>query len=378
MFTDSFYPAVDGAIVAMERAADALEARGHEIIVLAPDAKERVRSKRTVYYLPAREFRKYPGYRIVFSPGDMLERLRKEKVEIIHSHGLASMGILSLTASRALRLPHVLTFHTMANEAMRYYSPLPIREDIMEKLVWMYLRNLLKRPHVVIAPTAPIRDELVANGVVMRHCEVLPTGVDCSLFSPERYDKRFLERYGLAGKKVLLHVGRLSKEKRLDEVLRAVAQLAPKHPDLRLLVVGRGPAAEEYKAMTRSLGISDRVVFAGFLPDEELPTAYASCDALVIASTFETQGLVVLEALASGLPVVGIRCRAIPEFVQEGKNGCLFDSGGCADAIERCLARASSMRLSAVSSAREYSIGACVERLEKIYKKAEELHAAEK
>jgi len=373
MFVDSFHPTVDGAVVAMEIAAGGLEKRGHEVIVLAPEANPTPVTTRPVHYLPSIEFKSYPGYRVVISPSDMLEHLRRERVDIIHSHGIASMAILSLTAARALKLPHVLTFHTMANEAVKYYSPIGINPEIMQKMVWIYLRNLLKRPEVVIAPSAPIKEELEMNAVRMKSCEVVPTGVDCTRFSPERYDKRFLDKYGLAGKRVLLHVGRLSPEKRFDIVLKAVAELEPKEPELRLLVVGKGPSADEYKRMAKDLGIKDKVVFAGFLPDEELPIAYASCEALVIASTFETQGLVVLEALASGTPVAGIRYRAIPEFVHEGKNGCLFEPDTCADAIHRCLRRSESMMLDAVATAREYSIEACTARLEKAYGHAAEI-----
>lgn len=375
MFADSFYPTIDGAVVAMEIAADGLEKRGHHVTVLAPDPHVKVATKRDVHYLPSMEFKNYPGYRIAVSPSDMLDYLRKERIEVIHSHGLASMGILSLTASRALGLPHVLTFHTMANEAIKYYSPLPVREDFMISLVWTYLRNLLKRPEVVIAPSAPIKNELLENGVVMKACEVVPTGVDCQKYSPDKFDKAFLERYGLVGKRVLLHVGRLSMEKRLDVVLEGVAKLAPKEPDLRLLVVGKGPAEQHYKDLARKLGLSERVTFTGFLPDEEMPKAYASAEILVIASTFETQGLVVLEALASGTPVAGVRYRAIPEFVQEGKNGCLFELDSCAEAIQRCLLRSDSMMINAVSTARDYSVDSCCAKLEKCYEKAAEILA---
>lgn len=378
MFADSFHPTVDGAVVAMEIVAGGLEKRGHEVVVLAPDVDPRPNVSRKVHYLPSRRFKAYPGYRAAIAPSDMLEFLRKEKVDIIHSHGLATMAILSLTAARALRLPHALTFHTMANEAVKYYSPIPIRYDIMNELIWIYLRNLLRRPEVVITPTAPVKEELIANGVVMKSCEVIPTGVDCSRFTPEKYDKGFRDRYGMSGKRILLHVGRLSLEKRLDIVLDAMAKLSSKEPNLHLLVVGKGPAEEHYRKMAARLGLSDRVVFAGFLQDEELPVAYASCDALVIASTFETQGLVVLEALASGTPVVGIRFRAIPEFVQEGKNGCLFEQDSCAEAIQRCLLRANSMKLSAVSSARQYSIDTCTAMLESAYEKAQKVLAASK
>ncbi len=376
MFADSFHPMVDGAVVAMERACTGLEKRGHEVVVIAPDVTPRPTIQRKVHYLPSTEFKGYPGYRVAIAPADMLEFVRNEHVDVIHCHGLASMAILSLTAARALKIPHVLTFHTLAHEGMRHYSPLNMREDFMDALVWIYLRNLLKRPEVVIVPSSPIREELLGNRVAMKACEVVPTGVDCTRFTPDNYDKKFLEKYGLLGKRVLLHVGRLSAEKKLDIVLNSLAQLAPTEPDLRLLVVGTGPSEGLYKKMAEDLGISDRVVFTGFLPDSELAKAYASAEMLVIASTFETQGLVVLEALASGTPVTGIRYRAIPEFVKEGKNGCLFDENSCADAIRRCLGRSESMMLSAVSSAREYSVDACTAKLERVYHQAGDILAS--
>ena len=368
MFADSYRPVVDGAVVAMENVCTGLERRGHEVVILAPDTSNKENTGRRVHYLPSAAFRQYPGYRVVIAPSNFMELVRNERVDIIHSHGLASMAILSLTAARALDIPHLLTFHTMAHEGIQHYSPIRIREDIISQMVWIYLRNLLKRPEVVIAPSRPVKDELLANRVRMKACEVVPTGIDTARFSPEKYDKKFLEKYGLGGgKRVLLHVGRLSREKRLDIVLKAIAELAPKEPDLHLMVVGSGPAADHFKETASKLGISSRVVFTGFLKDEDLPVAFASCEALVIASTFETQGLVVLEALASGTPVVGVRYRAIPEFIQEGKNGCLFDQDDCASAIQRCLERSESMMMSAVSSGREYSIDACTARLEKAY-----------
>ena len=367
MFTDSFYPTVDGAVVSMETQIKGLEAKGHEVVVFAPDTPKKPDYPRTVHYFPSIEFRSYKGYRIIFAAPTMMECVRKEKVDVLHCHGVASMAILSLTVARALEIPHLLTFHTMANEAVKYYSFMPMREDVLVPSVWIYLRNMMRRPEVVIAPSAPIKDELMANGVRMNACEVVPTGVDLIRFSPKNYDRKFLQKFGLDGHRTVLHVGRLSMEKRLDIVLKAMAQLKKEEPDLRLLVAGQGPAYDHYRALAKSLGVSDRVAFAGFLSDEDLPKAYATCDMLALASTFETQGLVVLEALASGTPVAGIRCRAIPEFVTEGKNGCLFDEESCAEGIRRCLARAPSMKLNAVASARDYSVDACTDKLVKTY-----------
>ncbi|MBE0518983.1 MAG: glycosyltransferase [Thermoplasmata archaeon] len=373
MFADSFYPTIDGAVISMETQARGLEARGHEVVMFAPDTPKRLKMDRPVHYFPSFAFRSYTDYRIVWAAPRMMECVRKERVDVLHCHGLASMAILSLTVARALNIPHVLTFHTMANEAVKYYSFVPLREDMMVPMVWIYLRNLLRRPEVVIAPSAPIRDELIENRIKMKACEVVPTGIDIQRFTPKNHDPAFLERWGLDGNRVILHVGRLSFEKRLDIVLNAMADLRKEEPDLRLLVVGKGPASDHYQRLAESLGIKDRVVFTGFLPDDDLPKAYASCDMLVIASTFETQGLVVLEAMASGTPVAGIRSRAIPEFVKEGKNGCLFDETSCTDAIRRCLSKANSMKMEAVAMAMGFSIDTCTAKLEKTYDLAAEI-----
>ncbi|UCE91382.1 MAG: glycosyltransferase [Methanobacteriota archaeon] len=376
MFTDSYHPTVDGAVVSMERQCAGLEARGHEIVVIAPDAPGRQGGRWPVHYLPSIEFRSYRGYRIVVSPSDMLEYLRGENVDIIHCHGLASMAILSLTAARAMRLPSVLTFHTMANEAVKYYSFFRFREDLLVPLVWTYLRNLLRRPDTVIFPSEPVRREIVDHGVTFKSDFVIPTGVDCSAFAPANRDESLLSRYGLDGKRVILHVGRLSKEKRMDVVLRAMADLKREDKDLRLLVVGSGPAEQEYKNLARDIGLAEEVVFAGFVPDDILAKAYATCEIVVLASTFETQGLVILEAMASGTPVAGMRCRAIPEFVEDGHNGTLFDEDSCADGIRRCLRSVDALGANALETARNHSTDAYVLELEAAYEKAKAVKAA--
>ncbi|UCE81413.1 MAG: glycosyltransferase [Methanobacteriota archaeon] len=370
MFTDSYHPTVDGAVVSMERQCRGLEARGHEITILAPDTPSRADGRWQVHYLPSMEFRSYRDYRIVVSPSDMLEYLRSEEVDIIHCHGLASMAILSLTAARALRLPSVLTFHTMANEAVKHYSFIGLRDDLLVPLVWVYLRNLLRRPDMVVFPSTPIAEEILGHGIKPKACEVIPTGVDCAEFSPENRDASVLTDHGLDDRQVVLHVGRLSREKRFDIILRAMAELKSENRDLRLLVMGSGPAEHEYRMLSKKLGLSQEVVFAGFVSDDILAKAYATCDVLALASTFETQGLVILEAMASGTPVAGMRCRAIPEFVRDGYNGCLFGPDTCADGIRRCLGGANEFSANAIETARQYSTEACSEKLEKAYEQA--------
>ncbi|MGB2582475.1 MAG: glycosyltransferase, partial [Thermoplasmata archaeon] len=134
-----------------------------------------------------------------------------------------------------------------------------------------------------------------------------------------------------------------------------------------------GPAEQEYRRLTRRLDIEDRVIYTGFVPDDFLLKAYATCDMLALASTFETQGLVILEAMASGMPVAGMRRRAIPEFVTDGHNGTLFDETSCADGIRRCLSSLDDLRPNSLETARQYSTGACTDRLVEAYERAFEV-----
>ena len=136
------------------------------------------------------------------------------------------------------------------------------------------------------------------------------------------------------------------------------------------MIVGTGPYMEKYYDLVRHLGLSGDVIFTGFVPDADLPKYYAAADAFAIASKFETQGLVVLEALASGRPVAGANYRAIPEFVREGVNGALFepnDVRGCASAMLRCLREADGMHEAARETALRFSVERCTRRLERVY-----------
>jgi len=199
---------------------------------------------------------------------------------------------------------------------------------------------------------------------------VIPTGIDCDRFRPENDGSGIRHRYGLDRERVLLHVGRIAMEKNLDLVIDGFSQLVKKDPQVRLLIVGDGPAKKHYQAIVKEKGLDDRVIFTGFIPDEELPQVYAACDASVIASKFETQGLVGLEAMASGKPVVGINYRAVKELIRNGENGFLFedDPDSCAEAMRAALDHSEELRSGARRYAMGYSVELSVEKLVELYK----------
>jgi 1,2-diacylglycerol 3-alpha-glucosyltransferase len=354
MMTDSYYPTRDGVVTSLTITKTALEAMGHEVVVIAPDPGEADRMGGVVYF-PAVQFRSYPGYFLPVLRSNKIEILKKIDPDVIHIHGIAIMAFKAMICARELHLPTVLTFHTMVDDTVKYYSPLQVPEDFMRKLVWIYLRSLIKRPDAIIVPTPSTEKALRDNGAHPREVRVIPTGLDTNRFSPEVDGSHIRERHGLVGRKVLIHVGRVSFEKDIGTVVKALPLL---DDDVVLLIAGKGPALDDIKALVSETGVADRTVFAGFVPDEELPSYYAAADVAISASRFETQGLSVMEAMSMCKPVVCAAARAFLDFVKDGENGFLFDGGPeeCADAVRRALSAPSSVQAAARSTAEEFSI----------------------
>ncbi|MCL2785808.1 MAG: glycosyltransferase [Methanomassiliicoccaceae archaeon] len=364
MITDSYYPTRDGVVTSITIAKEGLEKLGHEVVVVAPDPGKDQRME-GVRYFPAAGFKSYPGYFVPLYPSNKLDVIRSIDPDVIHIHGLALMALKALIVARTLKIPTVLTFHTMVGDAIEYYSPLRIPIKAQKKLVWLYLRNFLKRPGAIIAPSRSTIDELLGNRVKPKRTEIIPTGVDTTRFNVNGDGTAIRERYGIQNDKVALYVGRLSFEKRIDVVIEALRHI----DDVKLLIAGNGPAKESLAALAVREGVGNRVIFAGFVPDDEMPDLYAAADLFVSASEFETQGLSALEAMACGLPVACADKRAFADSIENGVNGFLFNGGPkeCADAMRSCLTCGPSVRVNARSSAESMSVSSCAVRLSELY-----------
>jgi 1,2-diacylglycerol 3-alpha-glucosyltransferase len=371
MFTDSYYPAVDGVVVSLTTTSRELKRRGHEVVVFAPEplGGEVKELPDRVIWLPAHAFSGYSGYRSALFPSSIVSLIKREKPDIIHSHGISFAGIQALLASRNTGIGNLLTYHTMLAEAADHYAPPILPVSVIVRLGWVYQRNFLKRPHAVITPTKAIMDDLKSHRVRARRWKVLPTGVDCTRFSPSVSGKGIRERYGLDGKKVLLTVGRIAKEKNLELLLKGFAELTKGESDLRFLIAGTGPAASEYRGLAERMGLDRSVIFTGFVPDSELASYYAASDAFAIASKFETQGIVALEAMASGKPVAAIDTRVFREIMQDGGSGYLFedDPASCAEALGKALRDVNGTAKAGLETARGLSLERCVGELIGLY-----------
>lgn len=365
MMTDSWYPTRDGVVTSITTIKESLEALGHEVFIIAPEPEEEYRQE-GVYYFPAIRFKTYEGYYIPILHSHKMRVIKEIHPDVIHIHGVATMAVRGLICGSVLGIPTVMTFHTMVEDAARFYSPLRIPPEILGRLIWIYLRHVLDGMDVVVTPTACIGIELESHGARCRNLLTIPTGTDMSRYRPGIPCDGIREKHGLVGKRVAIHVGRISYEKDLDMAVRAMAFV-----DGVLLVAGKGPAKADIEALVDELRLNDKVVFAGFVPDDELPAYYNAADIAVSASKFETQGLSILEAMASGKPVACRNGRAFAEIIRDGENGYLFDDvRGCAEAMEKAFSAPPELRDASLRTARGYSREKSAELYVEAYEKA--------
>jgi 1,2-diacylglycerol 3-alpha-glucosyltransferase len=360
MITDSYYPTKDGVVTSVSIAKRTLEKRGHEVFIVAPDPGEKDRLEGVIYIKSIR-FKSYDGYFIPIMPSRALRKLEKLRIDIIHIHGVAVMALRGLLYSRQLDIPSAMTFHTMVGDVLDFYCPVKLDIGFVKKCAWKYIRAIVKRTDALIVPSPSIEKELLSLTSPKR-TEIIPTGTDVGRFHPGVDGSAFRKEHGLEGK-VVASVGRLSYEKNIDMVIRAM-----KDVDAMLLIVGDGPAGPDLKNLAKELGMEDKVVFTGYIENQNVVYAYAASDMLVSASRFETQGLSVLEAMASGLPVACCDARAFHDIIRDGENGFLFSGEeDCADAIKRCLDASEEVRRNSLATALDNSEDKTAERLEKLY-----------
>jgi 1,2-diacylglycerol 3-alpha-glucosyltransferase len=370
MFTDTYLPSRDGVVTSILLTKRELEKLGHKVYIFAPDPGNGETREDGVFYCRSLGWKRYQGYRIPIFPTNKCEILDELDIDVIHTHGLLFMGLRSMFAGRALKKPVVVSWHTMVTDAAKYYNFTPLPDDMAIRLFSVYLKDLLKRAETVVVPTAAIEKELLEFSPKMRWVEVIPTGVDFSRFRPTNDGGEVRRKYGLEGKKIVLTVGRIAWEKNLELILKGFKSLREREPEAVLMVVGEGPAKEFYIGRTKELGISEATVFTGFVADSELPGYYAACDVFTLASKFETQGLVILEAMASGKAVAGINYRAVAEIIQDGENGFLFEEepASFVNAVQAALGASPALKRNACRRASQYSAAEAAEALVEVYR----------
>jgi len=365
-FTETWHPNVDGVVVALTNLKQRLEENGHKIVVFAAGEtkSEKKRKNDSTYIFPSIEFIPYPTYKLAIFPyPDAEEIARKEKIELVHSHGMGPMGLAGLYVAKQLGKPLVGTLHTNIQEATHYIAPIKPMQKIAKSVAWRYLRWYYNQCDAVIVPSEYMKKECEANGI--KNVVAISNGVDIKRFKPGR-KSMWLNRT------VVMYAGRLVKEKNLDVVIKAANLVKKQIPNVLFVIVGTGPMEERYKEEVKKYGVNDLFLFIHGVKNKDMPEYYRNADVFVFPSMFETQGLSGLEAMACGLPVAGADYLAIPDLVKDGYNGYLFkphDVKGCANAILRCVKEKDRLGKNAREFAKTHAIEKTIKKHQDIYQK---------
>lgn len=316
LFSDAYIPEISGVTTVVHWLKEELERLGHEAYVYAPaykgfhDEEERVfrfRSRRFVFHKTSR----------VAVPYSREATRSFKNLDILHSHTPFSMGVLALGVALRHRIPHVHTYHTYFAE-FRHYLPRLLRPS--RKAAEEISAAFCNRCTAVMTPSTPIKEELLRYGV-HRPIHILPFGVNLALFQQRPvWDPR--RELGIPEEAPLyLYVGRLAREKNLPFLLRVFERIHTADPRTVLVLAGDGLERKHLEAQVKENGLDRAVTFAGFLSHPKLVDLYKAADLFLFTSKTETQGLVLVEAMAGGTPAVAIGELGVLDVIQDGVNG---------------------------------------------------------
>jgi 1,2-diacylglycerol 3-alpha-glucosyltransferase len=335
LFTECYRPIQNGVVAAVDALSGALRARGHEVLCITPTMPGYREADMSVVRVPSLPLPTSTAYRLTLPllPRRAVERMPRPS--IVHAHSVFVTGWMGMRAARRFRTPLVFTYHTRLEDYVHY---VPFEARMTRSAAVGLTRAYANVADAVIVPTPAMETHLRAIGVTSR-IDVVPSGIDVGFFAGGRRREDVRARFGVApGETMVLMVGRLAKEKNLELALAAFAAL--RMPAAKLVIVGDGPEREHLAASAARAGIAQSAHFAGELPRAELPDAYGSADVFLFTSRSETQGLVLAEALAAGLPVVAVDAPQTRDVLGDAGSVVAADAERLADALRAALSTA--------------------------------------
>lgn len=332
LVTNTYIPHVGGVARSVASFVEAYRARGHRVMVLAPEFPEMPAQESDVVRVPAIQNFNASDFSVVLPILPSLDqRIDEFGPDIVHSQHPFLLGTSALRIARRRRLPLLFTHHTLYE---RYTHYVPGDSAALQRFTIELATRYANLCDRVFAPSESIRDIIRERGVSVP-VDVVPTGVRVADFASGD-GHGFRNRAGIpADARVIGHLGRLAPEKNLGFLARAVARVAAGNPRVHFLVVGTGPSEDALRDCFAAAGLDERLHVAGVLERQPLADALHAMDLFAFASTSETQGMVLTEAMAAGLPVVGLDAPGVREVVVDGRNGRLV-----ADADEATFAGA--------------------------------------
>ncbi|MEB3219758.1 MAG: glycosyltransferase family 1 protein [Nostocales cyanobacterium 94392] len=312
LFTETFLPKVDGIVTRLRHTVEHLQRHGNQVLVICPDGGMKEYKGAKIYGISGFPLPMYPELTLALPRPAIGETLEEFKPDIIHVVNPAVLGLAGIIHSKINHIPLVASYHTHLPQYLQHYGL-----GMLEGLLWELLKAGHNQAALNLCTSTAMVKELTSHGI--ERVDLWQRGVDTELFHPSFASEQMRQRLSQnhPSSPLLLYVGRLSAEKEIERIKPILEGI----PAARLALVGDGPhreALEKHFAGTNTY-------FVGYLTGTELSSAFASADAFVFPSRTETLGLVLLEAMAAGCPVVAARSGGIPDIVTDGVNGYLFE-----------------------------------------------------
>ncbi|GAB1537802.1 glycosyltransferase family 1 protein [Scytonema sp. NUACC21] len=312
LFTETFLPKVDGIVTRLSHTVDHLQRNGNQVLVVAPDGGITEYKGARVYGVSGFPLPLYPELKMALPRPAIGYVLEDFKPDLIHVVNPAVLGLAGIFYSKYLNIPLVASYHTHLPQYLQHYGL-----GMLEGLLWELLKAAHNQASLNLCTSTAMMQELITHGI--ERVDLWQRGVDTELFHPDTKCQQMRSRLSNnhPHSPLLLYVGRLSAEKEIERIKPILEAI----PEARLALVGDGP----HRQALEKHFVGTNTNFVGYLVGKELASAFASADAFIFPSRTETLGLVLLEAMAAGCPVVAARSGGIPDIVTDGVNGYLFE-----------------------------------------------------
>ncbi len=369
VFTDTFIPQINGIVTSVVNSSKILAEKNHEIHIFSIKLKNHspinLGKNINISFYRGIQFFNYADFKMVLPKYfNCMKTILNFKPDIIHIHTPTLLGWYGLVIARFLNIPKVGTYHTLLPGFLKHakFSHM-IKNKKAKHIAWKYGNLFYNKCDIVIAPSEIIKKELIKNGLKSK-IEVISNGVDLHNF----YLKEMRKEVDL------LYIGRISYEKNIDVLIRAVKIVSKKIPKINMWIVGRGPDEQKLLKLIRKLHLTKNITLKKAVDNSKLVDYYNKAKIFVSASTIETEGITFLEAMACGLPLLGVNKLAMKDLILQGKNGLksqVGDPPALAKNIIKLLEDETlrkKMALTSLALSKDFDVHKTVEKLETLYK----------
>lgn len=321
LFTETFLPKVDGIVTRLKHTVEHLQKQGDEVLIFSPEGGLKEYKGARINGIKGIPLPLYPELKLAIPNPSIGFALQRFKPDLVHVVNPAVLGVGGIFYAKKYHIPLVASYHTHLPQYLHHYNL-----GALEGILWELLKLAHNQAELNLCTSTAMVDELVNHGI--ERVDLWQRGVDTDSFQPSlaSNDMRNKLSQGNPDAPLLLYVGRVSAEKEIDKIKPVLESI----PEARLAIVGNGPARAELEAYFANTNTN----FVGYLHGQDLGSAYASADAFIFPSSTETLGLVLLEAMAAGCPVVAAKRGGIPDIVTDGVNGYMFNPDDTQGAIE--------------------------------------------